>query len=124
MAARSHDVSLPCNAKLGSGADPLNWVKTARAMECSHLDEVVRMVDAYASATQVVIEGANLSVPQVAAIARRPEVQVVLDAASAKPRVDESSNWVLNKIMNGGDIYGVTTGFGAWRGESLRALVC
>jgi phenylalanine ammonia-lyase len=38
---------------------------------------------------------------------------VVLDAANAKARVDESSDWVLNKIMNGGDIYGVTTGFGA-----------
>jgi phenylalanine ammonia-lyase len=46
-------------------------------------------------------------------VARRPEVRVVLDAENAKSRVDASSNWVLTKIMNGGDIYGVTTGFGA-----------
>lgn len=40
----------------------------------------------------MVIYGANLRVLQVAAVARRPEVQVVLDAANTKPRVDESSN--------------------------------
>lgn len=106
-----------CIGLLGNGAvhgaDPLNWAKTAKAMECSHLEEIKRMVDTYQNATQVMIEGATLTVPQVAAIARRPDVHVVLDAANAKSRVDESSNWVLDRIMGGGDIYGVTTGFGA-----------
>lgn len=50
---------------------------------------------------------------QVTAVGRRLEVSVVLDAENAKARVDESSDWVLNKTMNGGNIYDVTTGFGA-----------
>jgi phenylalanine ammonia-lyase len=94
-------------------ADPLNWAKTAATMEGNHLDEIKRMVATYFGSTEVAIEGVNLTVGQVTAVARRPEVQVVLDAANAKARVDESSNWVLTKIMNGGDIYGVTKGFGA-----------
>jgi phenylalanine ammonia-lyase len=77
------------------------------------LEEVKRMVATYYQSSRVAIEGVNLTVAQVAAVARRPEVSVVLDAENAKARVDESSSWVLNKIMNGGDIYGVTTGFGA-----------
>lgn len=93
-------------------ADPLNWAKVADSMQGSHLDEVKEMVATFYNSTQVAIEGVNLTVGQVTAIARRPEVKVVLDAVNAKPRVDESSNWVLTKIMNGGDIYGVTTGFG------------
>jgi hypothetical protein len=34
-------------------------------------------------------------------------------ANGAKAQVDESSDWVWNKIMLGLNIYGVTTGFGA-----------
>jgi phenylalanine ammonia-lyase len=94
-------------------ADPLNWARAAAAMRGSHLEEVKRMVATYYQSSRVAIEGVNLTVAQVAAVARRPEVSVVLDAENAKARVDESSSWVLNKIMNGGDIYGVTTGFGA-----------
>jgi phenylalanine ammonia-lyase len=82
-------------------------------MRGSHLDEVKEMVKTFYQVDEVAIEGVNLTVAQVAAVARRPEVRVVLDSANAKSRVDESSNWVLTKIMNGGDIYGVTTGFGA-----------
>jgi phenylalanine ammonia-lyase len=93
--------------------DPLNWGKAAAALKGSHLDEVKEMVKTFYEAKEVAIEGVNLSIAQVAAVARRPEVRVVLDAENAKRRVDESSNWVLTKIMNGGDIYGVTTGFGA-----------
>ena len=95
-----------------SSADPLNWVKTAAKMEGNHLDEIKQMVATYFDSKEVAIEGVNLTVGQVTAIARRPEVQVVLDAANAKARVDESSNWVLDRIMKGGDIYGVTNGFG------------
>ncbi len=102
-----------CIGKLGHGPDPLNWGKVAAAMRGSHLDEVKEMVRTFYQVDEVPIEGVNLTVAQVAAVARRPEVRVVLDSANAKSRVDESSNWVLTKIMNGGDIYGVTTGFGA-----------
>ncbi|KAG0600492.1 hypothetical protein M758_11G038600 [Ceratodon purpureus] len=108
MAAECNGSSKPATA-----ADPLNWAKTAARMEGNHLDEIKQMVATYFESKEVAIEGVNLTVGQVTAIARRPEVQVVLDAANAKARVDESSKWVLNKIMNGGDIYGVTTGFGA-----------
>ncbi|CAK9221617.1 unnamed protein product [Sphagnum troendelagicum] len=94
-------------------ADPLNWGKVAAAMRGSHLEEVKEMVRTFYDVDEVAIEGVNLTVAQVAAVARRPEVRVVLDAENAKSRVDASSNWVLTKIMNGGDIYGVTTGFGA-----------
>jgi phenylalanine ammonia-lyase len=93
--------------------DPFNWGKAAAAMKSSHLDEVKEMVKTFYESKEVAIEGVNLTIAQVAAVARRPEVRVVLDAENAKSRVDESSNWVLTKIMNGGDIYGVTTGFGA-----------
>jgi phenylalanine ammonia-lyase len=94
-------------------ADPLNWAKAAAMMESNHLDEVKDMVKTFFESKEVAIQGVKLTVAQVAAVARRPEVRVVLDAENAKSRVDESSNWVLDKIMNGGDIYGVTTGFGA-----------
>jgi phenylalanine ammonia-lyase len=96
-----------------NSADPLNWGKVAAAMRGSHLEEVKEMVRTFYDVDEVAIEGVNLTVAQVAAVARRPEVRVVLDAENAKSRVDASSNWVLTKIMNGGDIYGVTTGFGA-----------
>jgi len=99
--------------KSSAGSDPLNWARAADAMRGSHLEEVKQMVATYSQSTVVAIEGVNLTVGQVAAVARRPEVSVALDAENAKARVDESSRWVLEKIMNGGDIYGVTTGFGA-----------
>ena len=103
--------------------DPLNWAKTAAKMEGNHLYEIKQMVATYSDSKEVAIEGVNLTVGQVTAIARRPDVQVVLDAANAKARVDESSNWVLTKIMNGGDIYGVTTGFGATSHRRTQAGV-
>eukprot|EP00246_Nothoceros_aenigmaticus_P013181 TRINITY_DN4442_c0_g1_i1.p1 TRINITY_DN4442_c0_g1~~TRINITY_DN4442_c0_g1_i1.p1 ORF type:complete len:809 (-),score=151.88 TRINITY_DN4442_c0_g1_i1:839-3088(-) len=93
--------------------DPLNWVRTSEASEGSHLDEVKQMVEVYFGSQEVAIEGANLTVAQVAAIARRPSVKVRLDVEAAKERVDESSNWVLSNVLKGTDTYGVTTGFGA-----------
>lgn len=107
------DSSAFCTSSSFGGADPLNWAKTAKAMEGSHLDEVKGFVKTFTESKFVSLEGVSLTVAHVAAVARRPEVQVVLDAATAKQRVDESSNWVLQKIMRGSDIYGVTTGFGA-----------
>lgn len=102
-----------CTSGGGAATDPLNWAKTAKAMEVNHLDEVKSFVKTFYEVREVSLEGVSLTIAHVAAVARRPEVQVVLDAATAKARVDESSQWVLSKIMRGSDIYGVTTGFGA-----------
>ncbi|VAH34556.1 unnamed protein product [Triticum turgidum subsp. durum] len=48
----------------------------------------------------------------VAAVAAGSDTRVELDE-SARGRVKESSDWVMNSMMNGTDSYGVTTGFGA-----------
>lgn len=90
--------------------DPLNWGKVAAGLSGSHLGEVKKMVETFYKCSEVVLEGASLTVACVAAIARRPEVKVVLNADVAKRRVDESSNWVLANAMKGTDTYGVTTG--------------
>nr|QCF46618.1 phenylalanine ammonia-lyase [Pohlia nutans] len=108
------DASAFCTSSVTPGCvDPLNWAKTAKAMEGSHFDEVKGFIKTFTETKFVSLEGVSLTVAHVAAVARRPELQVKLDAATAKNRVDESSNWVLQKIMRGSDIYGVTTGFGA-----------
>jgi hypothetical protein len=85
-------------------ADPLNWVKAAEDLAGSHLDAVKRMVEEYRRPL-VKIEGASLTVAQVAAIAAAGDARVELDE-SARGRVKDS-------MMNGTDSYGVTTGFGA-----------
>ncbi|ONL97658.1 Phenylalanine ammonia-lyase 1 [Zea mays] len=61
----------------------------------------------------VKIEGASLSIAQVAVVATGAgEARVELDE-SARSRVKASIDWVMNSMMNGTDSYGVTTGFGA-----------
>lgn len=97
-----------CKGK--KGHDPLNWGKVAAGLSGSHLEEVKKMVETFYKCREVVLEGASLTVACVAAIARKPEVKVVLNADVAKGRVDESSNWVLANAMKGTDTYGVTTG--------------
>ncbi|PWZ20189.1 Phenylalanine ammonia-lyase [Zea mays] len=93
-------------------ADPLNWGKAAEELMGSHLDEVKRMVAEYRQPL-VKIEGASLSIAQVAAVATGAgEARVELDE-SARSRVKASSDWVMSSMMNGTDSYGVTTGFGA-----------
>ncbi|KAG6551148.1 hypothetical protein Mapa_007383 [Marchantia paleacea] len=62
---------------------------------------------------EVDIHGFTLTVAQVAAVARRPDVTVVLDAAAAKDRIDGSSEWVLQNMRKATVTYGVNTGFGA-----------
>nr|AAW80637.1 phenylalanine ammonia lyase [Isoetes lacustris] len=94
-------------------SDPLNWGKAGEALQRSHLEEVKEMIKTVYSSKKVSIEGTKLTIAQVAAIARRAEVEVHLDAEAAKKRVEESSNWVLQNAMKGTDTYGVTTGFGA-----------
>ncbi|KAH9288414.1 hypothetical protein KI387_032531 [Taxus chinensis] len=90
--------------------DPSNWVMAAESMKGSHLDDVKQMVKEYTRPV-VKLQGAGLTVAQVAAVARRP-VRVELEP-TARPRVDESSKWVTDSMENGTDSYGVTTGFGA-----------
>eukprot|EP01018_Ginkgo_biloba_P028149 Gb_21115 [translate_table: standard] len=95
------------------GLDPLNWSRSADSLKRSHVNEVRSMIKEYEEIKHVSLRGTNLSIAQVAAVARRPEVKVELDAATAKNRVDASSDWVINNITKGTDTYGVTTGFGA-----------
>ncbi|CAL4915173.1 unnamed protein product [Urochloa decumbens] len=95
-------------------ADPLNWGKAAEELMGSHLDEVKRMVAEFREPL-VKIEGASLSIAQVAAVAASgagAEARVELDE-SARERVKASSDWVMSSMANGTDSYGVTTGFGA-----------
>ena len=94
-------------------SDPLNWGKAAAELTGSHLDEVKRMVAQFRDPV-VKIEGSTLRVGQVAAVAAAKDasgVAVELEE-EARPRVKASSEWILDCIAHGGDIYGVTTGFG------------
>ncbi|VAH00891.1 unnamed protein product [Triticum turgidum subsp. durum] len=91
--------------------DPLNWGKAAEDLSGSHLDAVKRMVEEYRRPV-VTMEGASLTIAMVAAVAAGSDTRVELDE-SARGRVKESSDWVMNSMANGTDSYGVTTGFGA-----------
>jgi phenylalanine ammonia-lyase len=92
-------------------ADPLNWRAAAEELSGSHLDEVKRMVSEFRAA-QVNLKGASLKIAQVAAVAAGPTVRVAL-ADEARGRVKASSDWIMDRLNRGIDVYGVTTGFGA-----------
>jgi phenylalanine/tyrosine ammonia-lyase len=93
--------------------DPLNWGAAAAELTGSHLDEVKRMV-ALSREPVVKIVGAGLSVGQVAAVAHGKDASgVTVELADeARPRVKACSEWIVDSVVNGGDIYGVTTGYG------------
>nr|QDY98356.1 phenylalanine ammonia-lyase [Anoectochilus formosanus] len=93
------------------GKDPLGWIAAAKAVEGSHLEEVKRMVEDFRRPV-VRLEGAELKISQVAAVAAGVVSQVQL-AESARAGVNASSDWVMESMSAGGDHYGVTTGFGA-----------
>ncbi|KAG6543489.1 hypothetical protein Mapa_015159 [Marchantia paleacea] len=99
--------------KIGSSEDAMYWARAAKLAAGSHWEEVKNMVRDFEQTKEIVIQGVTLSVAQVTAVARNPNVTVVLDAATAKDRVDESNQWVLHNMSKGTDTYGVTTGFGA-----------
>ncbi|KAJ6828761.1 phenylalanine ammonia-lyase-like [Iris pallida] len=96
-----------------STVDPLKWGAAAESMKGSHLDEVIGMVKEFRRPV-VRLEGADLRISQVAAVAagRGGGVRVELSEA-ARGGVEASSEWVRESVGKGTDSYGVTTGFGA-----------
>ncbi|CAA0842914.1 Phenylalanine ammonia-lyase 4 [Striga hermonthica] len=94
----------------GLCVDPLNWAAAAAALEGSHLDEVRRMVAEFRRPA-VRLGGESLTIAQVAAVAGGSAAVELADAARAGVRA--SSEWVMESLDKGRDIYGVTTGFGA-----------
>ncbi|CAL9078702.1 unnamed protein product [Musa textilis] len=58
------------------------------------------------------LEGATLTISQVAAVATAAAVRVEL-SEPARDGVRASSQWVVDSMTKGTDSYGVTTGFGA-----------
>ncbi|OVA08384.1 Aromatic amino acid lyase [Macleaya cordata] len=94
-------------------SNPPHWKKAAEALQCSHFDEVRKMLTQFKQAQVVNLQGTTLTVAQVAAIARCSNVKVNLDKEAAYERVSKSANWVADNIARGTDTYGVTTGFGA-----------
>ncbi|CAA7401285.1 unnamed protein product [Spirodela intermedia] len=93
--------------------EPPHWKKAAEALQCTHFEEVRRMISQYQSTQMVDLQGTTLTVAQVAAVSRRQEVAVRLNEPVARDRVDRSAKWVADNIARGTDTYGVTTGFGA-----------
>ncbi|KAG6481640.1 phenylalanine ammonia-lyase 2-like [Zingiber officinale] len=96
---------------LNAPADPLNWGAVAAASAGSHLEEVKRMTEEFRRPS-VRIEGAALTISQVAAVAASAEVKVELSEAK-REGVQASSRWVVDSLSKGKDSYGITTGFGA-----------
>ncbi|KAG6556792.1 hypothetical protein Mapa_001738 [Marchantia paleacea] len=106
---RPSATTIPAEEK--KSEDPLNWKTAARTLECSHWEEVSNLVREYQNSELVLIQGVTLTVAQVAIVARRPDVPVVLDANACKTRVDECCEWVLQNMTK-------SAGFGANAGRA------
>ncbi|KGN66274.1 phenylalanine ammonia-lyase [Cucumis sativus] len=111
--ARSKTGFVPLSKSVSSDSTSDHWVKAANALSQTHFEEVCRMLSEFQEAQTVDVEGTTLTVAQVATIARRSDVKVILNESVAHDRVAESAKWVAEKVSSGIDIYGVTTGFGA-----------
>ncbi|KMZ75382.1 Phenylalanine ammonia-lyase [Zostera marina] len=98
---------------VSENAPAQHWKKASEAIQSNHFDEVRQMITQFSQSQSVNIEGTSLTVAQVAAITRRADVRVTLDADAARARVSRSATWVSDNIARGTDTYGVTTGFGS-----------
>ncbi|GLJ13751.1 hypothetical protein SUGI_0219490 [Cryptomeria japonica] len=80
----------------------------------SHVTEIVALIETFNAVQWITLDGTNhITVAHAAALARRAEVKVALNAEECRTRVERCSSWVQRKAEEGADIYGVTTGFGA-----------
>lgn len=95
------------------GADPLKWEEAAEGMKGSHVAEVKQMIEDFRNPL-VVLEGKNLKIAHVAAVAGDSSGSVgVVVSQENRVVVAASSDWIMESMNKGTDSYGVTTGFGA-----------
>uniref|UniRef100_UPI00053CEE9A PHENYLALANINE AMINOMUTASE (L-BETA-PHENYLALANINE FORMING) n=1 Tax=Taxus chinensis TaxID=29808 RepID=UPI00053CEE9A len=80
----------------------------------SHVKDILGLINAFNEVKKITVDGTTpITVAHVAALARRHDVKVALEAEQCRARVETCSSWVQRKAEDGADIYGVTTGFGA-----------
>ncbi len=63
------------------------------------------------------IDGSNLSLPQVEAVARRGETVCLAEAA--RQRMDQAYAWVQEIVAAGRPVYGINTGFGVFAEQTI-----
>ncbi|OAE21226.1 hypothetical protein AXG93_3833s1040 [Marchantia polymorpha subsp. ruderalis] len=80
--------------------DPLNWAKAARAMDCSHWEEVFDLVQEFQNEKEVVIQGVTLTVAQAVDLRHLEEnmqvsVQNVVSQAAKKTLFTDAQGCLL-----------------------------